>query len=123
MPGSCVRCYCGVPYAACYIFISIWGILFLGVMGILLKTGHKGNIGIEYERGVDEKKEDNRYGNVMLITVAMYFVLCVGCAFNIWWRLRNPWPEEENKDEQKQFSAIGPKNFEDEEKEDDKDEE
>ena len=112
MVNSCVRCCFGVGYGGFYIFISIWGILFLGLLGILLKTGHEGNIGIEYSKGEDKDKLNSEYGDVMLITVGIYLAFVIGCSINIWYRLKHPWPVVVDADANKQFSAIGPKNFE-----------
>ena len=112
MVNSCVKCCFGVGYGGFYIFISIWGVLFLGLLGILLKTGHEGNIGIEYKKDDDKKKVNDEYGNIMLITVGIYLAFIIGCSINIWYRSKHPWPVEEEKDAHAQFSAIGPKNFE-----------
>ena len=111
MVNSCVRCCFGVGYSGFYIFISVWGVLFLGVLGILMKTGHEGNIGIEYKRGQEDEMR-NKYGDIMLITVGIYLAFCIGCAVNIWYRLRHPWPDVVDPKLEEQFRAIGPKNFE-----------
>lgn len=112
MVNGCVKCLCGVGYGACYIFIGVWGIIMLGIMGILMKKNKEGNIGIEYPKDADIPKLKNQYANTLLWTVLIYFVIVVFCIGNVWYRVGHPWKEEVDPNAAKQFSAIGPKNFE-----------
>ena len=87
MVNCCVKCYTGTFCSACYIVISIWGFLFLGILGILFGKNKQGNIG-------DFKHPDSMCRN-MLIAAALYFVLGIVCAFNLKHRLAHPFPDED----------------------------
>jgi len=108
MVSGIVKCCCGVGSGICWIAIGVWGVLFLGVLGMLMKTGHKGNIGLHYKDSEDPTKMDSKYGNICLVTVFIYIAIIIFCSFNIWYRKSHPWKDEEDNATVAQFSAIGP---------------
>jgi hypothetical protein len=87
MVNACLKCCCGVGCAACWIFIGVWAFFFLGILALLFKLHKSGNIG-------HFKFEDSENATVLLVTWIIYLALTVFCAFNLKYRLANPWPEE-----------------------------
>jgi hypothetical protein len=102
MVNSCVRCCCGTGCAICWIVIGIWGFFFLGIIALLFKLGKTGNIG-HYT-----KDKYGEYATTLLITWIIYIVLTIACGINLGYRLRHPFPEEEEDTGKKdQFSGMG----------------
>lgn len=99
---GCFRCCCGVGCAICWIFIGIWAFFFLGVLGILFLTGHKGNV------GHFNPEDDKKNGTTIMITWAIYTALTIFCSGNLWYRLKHPFPVADPNEGKEQFSAIGP---------------
>lgn len=103
MVNSFIRCCCGTGCATCWMAISVWAFLFVGILGILLATDKQGNIGIE------DGEDPHALASLCGFTVLIYVILFFLCGFNLWWRRRHPWPPKEDEDVKKeQFSAIGP---------------
>jgi hypothetical protein len=84
----CCRCWSGVDCAAYWIFVGVWPFFFLGILTILFQTGKQGRIG-------HIKNE--------------HVALTIFCSWNPWYRLRHPFPPEDDAIAPKdQFSAIRP---------------
>jgi hypothetical protein len=86
--------------------IGIWGFFFLGIIALLFKLGKTGNIG-HYS-----KDKYGEYATTLFITcinILIYVMLTIGCGVNLGYRLRYPFPEEEDEDAAKkdQFSGMG----------------
>ena len=100
VPGI-VRCCCGVGCAACWFVIGIWAFFFLGVLGLLFWKGRQGNI------GHFDKTKNLDYAKTIAITWGIYVALTILCGINLFYRLKHPFPSEEDPNKKDQFSAIG----------------
>ena len=90
MTNSCVRCLTGVGYSICWIAISIWAILFFGVLGILFHFHKSGNLG-----HLDPDDENHKMRSIYVVLI--YIVLLIYCSFQLWYRKKNPYPEDEEE--------------------------
>ncbi|EAY21769.1 hypothetical protein TVAG_237950 [Trichomonas vaginalis G3] len=101
MCKCCIATYTSVGCAACYIVISVWGIVMLGIMALLFgPIGHPGNIG-------DLVHTDKENCRTLWINVILYFVLCVLCTFTLFYRLKHPFQEEKVVDEEDSEEILG----------------
>lgn len=85
-----VKAYTSKGCSITYIFLSIWAILFLGVLAVLFKTEKYGNIGISKDEDID------KYFKVCLYACIAYVILLLLCIFNFVWRSSHPFPKEAN---------------------------
>ena len=90
MTNGCVKCYTSVFCSACYIVLSLWGIIFLGILSALFSCHKQGNIG-EFTRTDEENSQS------MWIATILYFVLLIVCAVILKYRLGHPFPDEDAK--------------------------
>ncbi|KAK8866550.1 hypothetical protein M9Y10_009514 [Tritrichomonas musculus] len=95
VPGI-VRCCCGVGCAGCWLVISIWGFFFLGILALLFELDKEGNIG-------HFKKNNKQNAQILFITWIIYIVIGVLCGVNLFYRIKHPFPPQEDpnkKDDQ-----------------------
>ena len=100
VPGI-VRCCCGVGCAACWFVIGIWAFFFLGTLALLFWKGRQGNVG-----HFDDSKH-LEYAKTLAITWGIYVFITIACGINLFYRLKHPFPPEEDPNKKDQFSAIG----------------
>jgi len=92
--GGCHRCCTGVGCSICCIAISIWAIIFFGVLTLLFKSGKAGNMGhVEHDNTVNAQ--------TCLNVVIMYIVLLLYCSIQLYYRKSHPFPPEEDENKTK----------------------
>ena len=94
MTNFCVKCYTSVFCSACYIFISIWGIIFLGIIAALLQADKAGDIGLHHDQATP-----------MWIATGLYVALLIICAIILKYRLSHPFPNEDEKVDDDDFDT------------------
>lgn len=98
VPGI-VRCCCGVGCAGCWFVISIWGFFFLGILALLFELDKEGNIG-------HFKNSNKSNAKVLFITWIIYIVIGILCGFNLFYRIKHPFPKEEDPKKGDQMATL-----------------
>ena len=88
MTNGCVKCYTSVCCSVFYLVISVWGIIFLGILAILFGLHKQGNIG-EFHNTDEENCQ------AMYIAVILYVVLAIAYAIILKYRLSHPFPDND----------------------------
>lgn len=94
MTNCCVRCYTSVGCAACYVVISVWGIVMLGIMAILFGIDKAGNIG---DLNRNHTRKDNT--KTLWINVIIYFIVCILSSISLCYRLKHPFEDDKANEE------------------------
>ena len=89
MVNGFVKAYTNRGCSATYIFLSVWAIIFLGILAILFKTEKYGNIGVT----PSDSEELDKYYKICLYACIAYVVLLFLCVINFVWRTTHPFPK------------------------------
>lgn len=92
MTNCCVKCYTSVGCSICYIVISVWAILMLGILAILFGIHKQGNLG-------EIENTDAENARTLWINVIIYFIICVLSSISLVYRIKHPFEDEDEKNE------------------------
>lgn len=99
MTNCCVKCYTSVGCSVCYIVISVWAIIMLGILAILFGVHKRGDLG-------ELKNTDEENCKTLWINVIIYFIICVLSAISLAYRLKHPFEEEQEKGEDDEIEEF-----------------